>query len=154
MCAQRQNPSLLCTASCEHACTSLFILRVSVLSADCDSNRDNHCLLGIIERESVTLPFWCSFITVVQLLSFLTSTYTHAHTQKCNQNLARACQGRDILIHFIRAGLFFSLASAIATAKARQPNNASTGARRHTEVLEMLHLFRGGGVEAQFLEEG
>lgn len=32
-------------------CVSLLILRVSVFFADCDNNSDDHCLLGIIERE-------------------------------------------------------------------------------------------------------
>lgn len=59
---------------------------------------------------------------------------------------------RDIPIHCLRIGLLFSLASAIAAAKARQPNNTSTGARQHTGVLETLHLLTGAGVEAQFLE--
>lgn len=126
-------------------CVSSFILKASVFFVDCDNNRDDHCLLGIIEHKIVIVPFWCSFITVVPLLSFLTNTHKH------NQNLALAHQVRDILIHYIRTGLFFSLASAITTAKAQQPNNASTGARRHTEVLETLHLFGGGGVEAQLL---
>lgn len=129
-----------------HECVCPFSLqRVSVFFADCDNNSEDHCLLGIIERGSVTLPFWCSFITVEPLLSFLTGTHIHTNTSR---NWARACQGGDILIHYVRTGLFFSLAFAIMTAKAQQPNNASTGARRHTEVLETLHLFRGGEVGA------
>ena len=142
----------VCVCFCE-CVVSLFILRVSVFFADCDNNSDDHCLLGIIERETLTLPFWCSFITVVAP-AFISNqhSYSHAHTHKLNQNLAKACQRREILIRCVRTGLFFSLAPAITTVKAQQPNNASSEARRHTEVLETLHLLRGGGVEAQFSE--
>lgn len=66
-------------AKAKSVCVCVFILRVSIFFADCDNNGDDHCLLGIIDCESVTLPFCSSYITVMPLLLFLTST--HKHTQ-------------------------------------------------------------------------
>lgn len=109
---------------------SLLIVTLTVMIIACWASLSAQC---------VTLPFCRSFITVMPLSKpghthTHTSVYTHRHINRYAhiQNLVQACQGRDILIHYVRIGLLFSLTSAVATAKARQSNNASTGARRHT----------------------
>ena len=140
----KEDSFTVCVCFCECVCPcsssglvfSLLIVTITATIIAC---------LASSSAKSLALPFWCSFITVAAP-AFISNqhSYSRTHTHKLNQNLARACQRREILIHCVRTGLFFSLAPAITTAKAQQPNNASSSARRHTEVLEMLHLLRGG----------
>lgn len=93
-------------------CVPLSILWVSAFFADCDNNSDYHFLLGITERESVMLPFGCSFITV--MLVFVLDHNTHAETyaQTCSERIAQACQGSNVLIQSAKTCLLISLASA------------------------------------------
>lgn len=126
----------------------------SVFFADCDINGDDHCLLGVTERATcnaaiLLLIHHCHasvFVPKTEQTRTHTHRNTHTHRSARIRNLVQACQGRDILIHYVRIGLLFSLTSAAATAKARQPNNASARARQHTrKCLKNLNLFRVEG---------
>lgn len=119
-----------------------IILRVAIFVVGCDNNSDDQRLPGIIENESVRLPFCRSLITVMPLFLFLTGSaqtrtdmFTDLHTN-ASKIQHRPVKVENILIHDVRIGLLFSFASTIATAKAQQPHNASTGARRHNKVHE------------------